>query len=113
MIPDPLSEILARWIFETFNVVEVVVIELIEKGGEGSLNVIKIHDPTRFRIYFAVDRQAYKEGVTVQSRAGVSLGNEWEPMCRFKTKVFVKFHGGYSSCSLKRGVYTSCGYLVT
>ena len=113
MIPDPLGEIFARWIFETFNVVQVVVIELIKKGGEGFLNVIKIHDPTGLRIYFTVDSQAHKERVSVQSRAGVALGNEWESMRSFKTKVFIKFHGGYSSCSLKRGVYTSCGYLVT
>jgi len=65
MIPDPLSEIFAGWIFETFNVVEIIVIELIEKRGECSLYVIKIHDPTRFRIYFTVDRQTHKERVTV------------------------------------------------
>jgi len=44
-LPDPACEILAGWVFQALNFVEVMMIELIVKRLENFLQVRKIHDP--------------------------------------------------------------------
>lgn len=44
--PYPFREIFAGWIFEAFDIVEAIMIELVEQWLKGTPQVGKIHHPT-------------------------------------------------------------------
>ena len=44
-LPNPAGDILAGWIFQACDVVEIVVVQLIVEGLEGGLEVTEVHDP--------------------------------------------------------------------
>ena len=92
LFPYPASEIFARRVVQSRNVVQVVVIELFEDGFETGFEFGKVHHPSgRFRS-IAFCTQSYMERVSVQARTLVSLRDIGQAMGCFKVKLFVYFH---------------------
>jgi hypothetical protein len=47
LLPNPTREVLASWILQTGNFVEIVMVETVERGLKSDAYVREVHDPTR------------------------------------------------------------------
>lgn len=54
-VPDPDGQMLAGWILETRDLVEVVVVELVIQGLERGLEVGEVHHPASLHIEVSGD----------------------------------------------------------
>ena len=70
-----MTKILTGRIFEPFDLVQVVVVELVQQGIERLFDLVEINDPTRVGVYSALDGDAHSIGMTVQALALVALGD--------------------------------------
>ncbi len=59
--PDPLGQMLAGWVFEPFDLIQIAVVQLFEDWPEGSPEISKIHNPPGFCIRLARNMDAYPE----------------------------------------------------
>lgn len=88
MIPYPTCQIFAGRVFETFHVVQVVVIELVMDRLEGGFDVGKVHYPPRLR----PDQTCYVdfdlERMTMQTCALVPDRHIGQSMRRFQREEF-------------------------
>jgi hypothetical protein len=55
VLPNPDSKIFTGRVFQTFNIVEVVMIQLLVKWLEGGFEVTEIHNPALVRRYLTTD----------------------------------------------------------
>lgn len=72
MVPDPAREDLAGRIVESWNVVEVVMVELFGQRRERAFDLGKVHDPAQIRVERTTHADLDAERVAVQTRALVS-----------------------------------------
>ena len=52
---------LDRWIFEPFDLVQVVMVELVQQWIERLLDFVEINDPTRVGVYSVLDGDAARD----------------------------------------------------
>ena len=91
-VPDPAGDIFTGWIFQSWNVVQIIVIQLVVDRFEAGLEVGKIHNPAgRFR-RVAIYREAYLKRMAMQSCAFMPLGDIGEAMSGLEVKFLVDFH---------------------
>jgi hypothetical protein len=90
--PDPDGYVLARWILQTFNFIQIMMVEHVVVGRECRLDVCEVDNPPRQRINFARDVNLRREGMTVKSSAFVALWDVRQAMCRFKNELFEYLH---------------------
>ena len=64
-LPDPPRDIFAGGVFESADVVEVVMIQLIINRFEGAFDVAEIHDPATGLRRVTAHTKAHQEGVPV------------------------------------------------
>jgi hypothetical protein len=65
MKPNPPRDVLARWIFQAGDFVQIEVIEAIENRLKGSFNVSEIHYPAEMLIDWSIDEQFHAKGMAV------------------------------------------------
>jgi hypothetical protein len=91
-LPNPQCELLAGRIFQPFDVVQVMVIQLIVDGPEGAFDVGKVHDPAGIGCRFTCDMDFYPEGMPVQASAFMTCRNIRQAMRGFHGKDFENIH---------------------
>ncbi len=91
-LPDPARQVFASWIFQTRDVVEIMVIELIEQGLERFFEIGEIHDPAAVATGIAGHVHFDPERMPVQAAALVIFGHVWQTMRRFNLKALEDFH---------------------
>ncbi len=75
LLPDPLGKHFARWIFETRNVVQVVMIELLPNGPPNVIQIAKIDKPAGLRVDLAANGKFNLERMSVEPRTLMTLGD--------------------------------------
>lgn len=91
-LPYPARKVFARRVFQAFDVIEVVVIQKVEKGLEGCFQVGKVHDPTRMRMKRAAHMYLDAERMAVQPGALMAGRYVGQAMRRLNGKDFVNLH---------------------
>ena len=102
MIPDPLSEIFAGWIFESLNFIQVMMVELFPKWLKGIAYLGIINQPSQLLIAFAADVECGFEAMSVESMAFMILGKARQRVCGFELKCFLEFDFHFTVPSLSR-----------
>lgn len=92
-LPDPGGEIFAGWIFQSGDLIKVVVVELVINGCECRFDVGKVHHPAAMFVYSAIGKNLHIEGVAVQARTFMPFGNIGESVSGLETEFFEDFHG--------------------
>lgn len=92
LVPDPSTQVFARWVLETFNLVEVVVVQLIDDRLAGRLDVAEVHDPAAVLAWFTFDIDTKLKGVPMQALALVARRHIRQPVGRLKMEVLENFH---------------------
>ena len=87
-----MRKILAGWILQTFDLVQIMMIKLIVKRLEGPGNLGEIHDPSRLLLYWSTHMNFDPEGMPMQPPAFMLLRNVRQLMCRFDGKELIYFH---------------------
>jgi hypothetical protein len=90
--PDPDGDVLARWIIQTFDFIQIMMIEHVVIGRKCGLDVCEVDNPPCRRIDLSRDVDLRREGVTVESSAFVAFGDVRQPVCRFKNELFEYLH---------------------
>src|SRR5439155_4489427 len=91
LLPNPPGDVLARRIFQAWNLVEVTVVQLFEQRFERLGDVGVVHQPTELRITPAGGDDFRTEAVAVQATALVRGGQIWQQVSRFELKGFSQF----------------------
>ncbi len=89
---DPFGEVFAGRIFQSWNVIQVVVIESFIQGLEDRLDFGEITDPADMGIDFAFKVDSDAEGMAVQPSTFMTLWNMRQEVGRLKRKFFKNFH---------------------
>jgi hypothetical protein len=92
-IPYPAGNVLAGRVFQAWNVVQIVVIQLFPQGKEGGFDVGEVHYPAGLCSYRAADMQGYLKGVAMKSAALVVGGDIRQPVGCFDRKFLEDIHG--------------------
>lgn len=93
LIPNPYCQVFTGGIFQTGNIVEVVVVQLFVYGLEHHLELGEIHQPAGMGL--GVSSEVERDAKTVAMQAGtfVALGDVGQAMGCLKGKLFKYFHG--------------------
>jgi hypothetical protein len=78
LIPNPTREILARGILEARDLIQIMMIESIERRLKRCAHVCKVHDPTRMRVDVAREVQLHAKRVPMHARALVPGRHIWQ-----------------------------------
>lgn len=92
LLPDPAREILAGGIFQSRDLVEIVMIEAVEGGLERGAHIGEVHYPAAVRIHRAADVYFDPEGMTMQARALVACRNVGQAMRGFNREYAEYVH---------------------
>lgn len=92
-LPNPLGQILRRRVLQSFNVVEAAVIQGVEDGLKGFLDVGKVNDPAKVRFHFSVDLNTHLERMAMHPSTLMAFGNVGQPMGAFKGELAKNRHG--------------------
>ena len=93
LLENPLRQTLAGGIFQTRNVVQVIVVQLVEQRLKRALDVGKIHHPALRLDEFATEVKFDAKRMAMQPRALVAGRQIGQAMCRFNRKDFEDIHG--------------------
>jgi hypothetical protein len=91
VFPDPASQVLARWVLKTRNIVEVMMVELVFQRLEGALDIGKVAEPTHVLIDSSSKTDLNAERVTVQAAALMSRRHIWEQVSCLERKFLIDF----------------------
>jgi len=102
--PYPPREILAGRVFEPFNVVEAMMIELVEQGLKGAPQVSEIHHPACFLANRTTDMDFNPERMAVHAGTFVPLRDIGKAVGGFYLKYSKYIHGRIvpSMCTLRK-----------
>lgn len=92
LLPDPLGDDLAGRVLQAWNLVQVVVVELLVKWLEDRFDFGKIANPAGVRVDLAFDVDGHSKGVAMQPATFVPGGHMGEPVGRLENKLFEQFH---------------------
>lgn len=90
-LPNPECEDLAGGIFQTWNFVQIMVVQLFPQRTEGVGYRSVIHDPSHFWITLTLDNNFDLKTVSVKAVAFVGGGQELQPVGGFKLEGFSEF----------------------
>ena len=91
-IPYPYGDILRRGIFQSFNVVQIFMIEFIQHGLKSTIDIGKIHHPTAAGINRPPDVNFHAKRMTVHFRTFMPRPGIRQPMSRVKFINFKNLH---------------------
>lgn len=72
LLPDPAAEVFAGGVFQAWNIVQIIVVELLVDRLEDRLDFREVADPAGMRIDLAFDVDGDTERVAVQAPAFVA-----------------------------------------
>ena len=75
-----------------YQIVEVVVVELLVERQEGGFQLGEVHDPAGVRIRLAGNMQLDPEGMPVQARAFVPLRDVGQPVRGLQSEALEDVH---------------------
>jgi hypothetical protein len=110
-LPDPACDILTGRVLKTFDVVQVIVIQLSMNHTICLGDIGKIHDPATVVVPRAVDADPDGEGMAVKSSTLVLCGDVGQAMSRFKTEFFEYFHKASVPWLLGRTYYRGIRFM--
>lgn len=90
--PYPDREVFAGWIGQSIDLVEVAMIDSVERWCKSCREIRKIHDPARSLPNRARNVYLDTEGVAMEARTLVSSGHRGQPMRGFDVEDLVNFH---------------------
>ena len=87
---------LARRILQAIDLVEIPVVESLDKGADRAGDVPVIEEQPRSFVYLASDGDIEPEGVAVKASTLVSVGEIWQTVRRLETECLGELddHGG-------------------
>jgi hypothetical protein len=92
LFPNPNRDVLARWIFQTGNFIEIKVVEFFPEWLECGLHISVVHHPAELCVARAFDGDFDFETVAMKTAALMGLMQIWEQVRRFELECFSKFH---------------------
>ncbi len=92
LVPDPFRQVLAGGVFQTGNVVQIVVIQTLVERFEDGFQLTEIPNPTSMWIHWPTYIQGNTEGVAMQPPAFVSLRYVRQTVRRLECEFFEYFH---------------------
>ncbi len=92
LLPDPAAEVFAGGVFQAWNIVQIIVVELLVDRLEDRLDFREVADPAGMRIDLAFDVDGDTERVAVQAPAFVAFGDVGQAMGGFEGEFFEEFH---------------------
>ena len=93
LLPDPLGQHFAGWVFKAGDLVQVVVIESFVDRLEDGFDFGKVANPAGIGVHFAFDMNGYLERMAMEAATFVAGRNVREPMGGLKHEFFKQFHG--------------------
>jgi len=93
LLPDPLGQHFAGWVFKAGDLVQVVVIESFVDRLEDGFDFGKVANPAGIRVHFAFDMNGYLERMAMQASTFVSGRDMRQAMGCLKHEFFKQFHG--------------------
>ena len=93
LLPDPFGDNFAGGVFQTGNIVQIVMVELLVEWLEDRFDLRKIPNPAGVRVDLAFDIDGNAEGMAMQAPTFMPLGYMGEAVGRFENKLFEQFHG--------------------
>ncbi|AHY45108.1 hypothetical protein UIB01_10405 [Stutzerimonas decontaminans] len=97
LIPDPFCQVFASRVFQTRDVVQIVVIEQFVQRLEYGFYFAEITNPACMQIDRTTDIQRDPERMAVQPSTFVPLRHVGQAVGRFECKFFKYFHAIHSS----------------
>ena len=91
MMPDPVRDDFAGWVFETRNLVEVAMVELLPDGFEEAGEFGVVDEPTKFGISVSADGDFDLETVAVEASAFMAERELGEQVSGFELEGFAEF----------------------
>ncbi len=91
-IPYPAREVFARGILQARNVVQIPMIQRLERWAKCRLDVGEIHNPAKRRIHWALDGNFDPKTVAVQASTLVFGRYGGQSMGGFDLECFAEFH---------------------
>lgn len=91
-MPDPSGKIFARWILQTWHLVETAMIKFFFNRRKSLFNLGEIEHPSKLRINGPVYMDFDPEAVPMHTSALVPCRHIGEPMSRFDMELFEYLH---------------------
>jgi len=91
-LPDPDGDVLAGWVFQARDFVQVVVVELLPVRFKKLGDIRVIYYPAEFRVTLAGNNDLRLKTVAVQSAALMRIRQQWQQVGGFKLKCFSELH---------------------
>jgi len=91
-LPDPPRYVFAGGIFESLNVIQIVMIELVENWLEGRFQVPEVHYPSAISPYRSGNVYFDAKRMSMQARAFMLRRHIREKVRGLKCEGFVYFH---------------------
>ena len=84
--PYPLRKDFAGGVFEAFDIIEAMMVELVKQGLKGPPQIGEVHYPARFLAHGTADVDFDPEGVSVHAGTFVPLRDIGQPVGRLDLK---------------------------
>ena len=97
LLPNPLGQYFTGRIFQTRNVIQIVMIKLLVKRLENRFYFRKVANPASRGVNITAQMDRDLERVTMQTAAFMPLRDVRQAVRRFEGKLFENFHSVYSS----------------
>ena len=91
-LPDPARDIFAGRILQSFDIVEIVMVQLLVDGAIGIADVGEIHDPAAALTDIALYRYLDGEGMSVQPGELMLRWDIGQTVRRLETELFGYLH---------------------
>ena len=92
VLPDPDRDIFRCRIFESLDIVQIIMVEPVQQGFEGGLDREEIRDKTGARIDSSFKPQFHAIGMSMQPAAAMLLGNIRQKVSRLETEGLRNLH---------------------
>ena len=112
-VPNPTRQHLARRVLETWDFVQIVMIELVVQRLPNLIKIAKINEPTGLRVGVADDRELDLERMTMETCTFVPLWDLRQAMRRLETKLVNQSHPMHDARNLPRSSRARCADLTT
>ena len=93
LIPNPFGQALAGRVVQAWDVVQIVMVQLVVQRLEGALHIGKVHHPAHLRVQRTADMQLYPERMAVQAGALMAFRHIRQAVGGFEREGLEDVHG--------------------